>query len=77
MDGGKCVAPSASTMRFEKVLNVAMVADHVEVEQAVIGGEDQTHGEPKPPFVETPPKSADAASTMRMRIAEGLTHRLD
>ena len=64
-------------MRFEESLNVVMVADHVEVEQAMIGGEDQAHGEPVPTFVEAPPQGAGARSPMRMRIAEGFAHRLD
>ena len=64
-------------MRFEEALNVVMVADHVEVEQAMIGGENQAHGESVPAFVEPLPQGAGAGSAMRMRIAEGLAHRLD
>ena len=74
---GKWEALRASTMRFEESLNVVMVADHVEVEQSMIGGEDQAHGEPVPAFVEAPPEGAGAASAMRMRIAEGIAHRLN
>ena len=74
---GKCAVLPASTMRFEESLNLVMVADHVEVEQAMIGGEDQAHGEPVPAFVEAPPQGAGARSPMRMRIAERLPHRLD
>ncbi|MEO6740225.1 MAG: hypothetical protein ABIP20_08235 [Chthoniobacteraceae bacterium] len=64
-------------MRFEELLNVVMVADHVEVKQAMIRRKDQADGKPKPAFVEAPPQGAGAASAMRMRIAEGLTHRLN
>ena len=74
---GKSAALPASTMCFEESLNVVMVADHVEVEQAMIGGEDQAHGEPVPAFVEAPPQGAGARSPMRMRIAEGFAHHLD
>ena len=31
-------------MCFEELLNVVMVADHVEVKQAVICGKDHAHG---------------------------------
>ena len=64
-------------MRFEESLNVVMVADHVEIEQAMIGGEDQAHGEPVPAFVKAPAQRSRSGSAMRMRIAKGVAHRLD
>ena len=54
-----------------------MVADHVEVKQAMIRREDQAHGESVPAFVEAPPQGAGAGSAMHMRIAERFAHRLD
>ena len=74
---GKWEALRASTKRFEESLNIIMVADHVEVEQAMIGAEDQAHGDPVPAFVEAPPQGAGTGPAMCMRIAEGLPHRLD
>ena len=64
-------------MRFEESLNVVVVAEHVEVEEAMIGGENHAHGEPEPALVESLPQGARARSAMRMRIAKGLAHRLD
>ncbi len=64
-------------MRFEESLNIVMVADHVKVEQAIIGGEDHARREVEPTFVEALAQGADARSAMLMRIAEGLSHRLD
>ena len=64
-------------MRFEEALNVVMVTDHVEVEQSLVGSKDQAHGKTEPTFVESPPEGAGAGSAMRVRIAEGLAHRLD
>lgn len=64
-------------MRFEESLNVVMIANHVEIEQAMIGGEDHPDGEAVPAFVEPPAQRAGASSAVCMRIAEGVAHSLD
>ena len=64
-------------MRYEEPLNIIVITDHVEIEQAMIGGEDQTRGEPVPTLIESPPERTGAGSVMSMRIAEGLADRLD
>ncbi|MEO7318380.1 MAG: hypothetical protein ABIZ56_05275 [Chthoniobacteraceae bacterium] len=64
-------------MRFEESLHVVVVADHMEVEQPVISREGQALGEPVAAFIETFSEGVDAGSAMRMRIAKGISHRLD
>lgn len=68
---------AASAMRFEESLNVVMIANHVEIEQSMIGAEDHADGEAVAAFVETSPEGAGASSAVSMRIAEELAHRLD
>ena len=64
-------------MCFEESLNVVMVADHVQVKQAMIGCENEAHGKPVAAFVEPPPENASARTAMCMRIPKGLAHRFD
>ena len=64
-------------MSFEKSLNVVVVADHVEIEQPAIGGEDQACGKSMPAFIESFSQGTDATSTMRVRIAKRIANCLD